>query len=183
MANEEKKVRGTETHEGFTVGLALVDALPVIFFGGSLTVIATALSGTGLTFALVVIGAVLVVLSGFCKVSWKMCLGLGIGDIQILNKMFVPAMATGFMITVSGVVVGTIKKVIKWNLVLASVLSAPVIICFLIGFTGMGLMSYYRKSNDKETFDHDAKKNWIAQITNGIAQGMFFLGILLAKFN
>ena len=45
----------------------------------------------------------------------------------------------------------------------------------------MGLMSFYKKSNDKETFDHDAKKNWIAQITNGVAQGMFFLGILLAK--
>ena len=181
MAIEENKKKGTETHEGFTVGLALVDALPVLFFAGSLAVIASSLAGTGITFALVVIGAALVVLSGLCKVSWKMCLGLGIGDIKILNKIFVPAMATGFMITVIGVIVGTVKKVIKWNLVLASVLSIPVILCFLIGFIGMGLMSFYKKSNDKETFDHDAKKNWIAQITNGVAQGMFFLGILLAK--
>ncbi|MBQ1451270.1 MAG: hypothetical protein IIZ22_01230, partial [Clostridia bacterium] len=63
-------------YEGFTVKLALVDALPVIFFSLSLILIATALSGSGLTFWVVLIGAILIALSGLCKVLWKLLLGL-----------------------------------------------------------------------------------------------------------
>lgn len=180
--NIQNKAENTvDEHEGFTVGLALVDALPVIFFSCSLIVIVTALAGTGATFWIVLIGALMIALAGLCKVAWKMCLGLGIGDIKILNKIFVPFMATGFMVALFGAIFGTIKHVIKWNVVLKSVITIPAIIFFILGFVGMGVMSFLRKSTDRESFNKDAKKNWIAQFVNGFAQGMMFLGILFAS--
>lgn len=180
--NIQNKAENTvDEHEGFTVGLALVDALPVIFFSCSLIVIVTALAGTSVTFWIVLIGALMIALAGLCKVAWKMCLGLGIGDIKILNKIFVPFMATGFMVALFGAIFGTIKHVIKWNVVLKSVITIPAIIFFILGFVGMGVMSFLRKSTDRESFNKDAKKNWIAQFVNGFAQGMMFLGILFAS--
>ena len=167
-----------ESHEGFTVGLALVDSLPVIFFIGS-----TAIIASGLGSPIFIIGAVLSALAGIGKVLWKLFLGLGLGDIKFLNKMFVPFQASGFLIMIAGVVVAAIKKTINWGSVGKSIISFPAILCFLAGIGGMGFMGYYRKKYDKETFNTDAKKNWIAQITNGVAQGMIFLGVLFSKLH
>lgn len=181
---EEEKVTAetqVDEHEGFTVGLALVDALPVIFFSASLVLIATALSGTGVTFWVVLIGAVLIALAGLCKVIWKLLLGLGVGDVKALNKLFVPFMASGFMISVVGAVIGTVAGVIKWKSVLGAVVSLPAIIFFVLGFLAMGLMGKMKSSTDRESFNKDAKKNWIAQFTNAFAQAMIFVGIFFAK--
>lgn len=167
-------------YEGFTVKLALVDALPVIFFSLSLILIATALSGTGLTFWVVLVGAVLIALSGLCKVLWKLLLGLKVGDVKILNKIFVPFMAGGFMITLIGVLIGTFTKVIKWGAVLHAVAALPQIIFFVLGFCGLFAMGYVKSTNKREEFNKDAKKNWIAQFVNAFAQCMIFLGILFA---
>ena len=169
-----------EEHEGFTVGLALVDAIPVIFFSLSMIIIATALAGSGIAFWVVLIGAILIVLSGLCKVLWKLFLGLKIGDIKILNKIFVPFMASGFMIAIVGAIVGTFTHAIKWGGVLKAIVSLPALIFFVLGFCGMGVMGYVKSTNKREEFNKDAKKNWIAQCVNGLAQGMLFLGILFA---
>lgn len=169
-----------EEHEGFTVGLALVDAIPVIFFSLSMIIIATALAGSGVTFWIVLIGAILIVLSGLCKVLWKLFLGLKVGDIKILNKIFVPFMASGFMIAIIGALVGTFTHVIKWGGVIHAIVSIPALIFFILGFCGMGVMSYVKKTNKRDEFNKDAKKNWIAQCVNGFSQCMLFLGILFA---
>ena len=50
--------------EGFTIGLALVDAIPVLSFGISMVIIATRFDS-----ALFMIGASLSVLAGCCKVA------------------------------------------------------------------------------------------------------------------
>ena len=50
-------------YEGFTLGLALVDAVPVLLFGGS-----SILLGIIFKSALFVIGACLIFLGGFLKV-------------------------------------------------------------------------------------------------------------------
>ncbi len=169
-----------EEHEGFTVGLALVDAIPVIFFSLSMVILATALAGSGITFWIVLVGAILIALSGLCKVLWKLFLGLKIGDIKILNKIFVPFMASGFMIAIVGAIVGTFTHVIKWGGVVRAIVSIPALIFFILGFAGMGVMGYVKSTNKREEFNKDAKKNWIAQFVNGFAQGMMFLGIFFA---
>ncbi|NLL62818.1 MAG: hypothetical protein GX241_01035 [Ruminococcaceae bacterium] len=168
-------------YEEFTVAMALVDALPVLFFAGSGIIVSTALAGTGHTFWIVLTGALLITLGGFCKVLWKLLLGLDKGDVKVFNKVFVPFMAGGFFITLAGVIFGTFKKTICWASALKSVTSIPAVFFFILGFIGMGFMILYRKKYDRETFRTDAKKNWIAQFTNLFAQGMIFLGFLFAK--
>ena len=79
--------------EGFTVGLALVDAIPVLSFGISMVIIASRFDSP-----LFLIGAALSVLAGCCKVAWKMVLGIAKKDLRWLNKPFVPMQATGFLL-------------------------------------------------------------------------------------
>lgn len=165
-----------ETHEGFTVSLALVDSLPVIFFIGTTLILAQALGSP-----IFAIGAVASALAGTGKVLWKLFLGLGLGDVKFLNKMFLPLQISGFMIMLVSVIIETIKKTINWASVAKAVFTVPAGLCFLAGIAAMGFMGWFRKKYDKATFNTDAKKNWIAQLTNAFAQGMIFLGILLAK--
>ncbi|MBO4446453.1 MAG: hypothetical protein IK036_04645 [Clostridia bacterium] len=167
-------------YEGFTVKLALVDSLPVIFFSLALILVATALSGTGLTFWVVLIGAIMIVISGLCKVLWKLLLGLKIGDVKILNKIFVPFMAGGFVITLVGVIIGTVTKAIKWSAILPAIASFPALVFFILGFCGLCGMGYVKSSNKRDDFNKDARKNWIAQFVNAFSQLMIFLGTLFA---
>jgi len=156
--------------EGFTVGLALVDAIPVLSFGISMVIIAGRFDSP-----LFMIGAVLSVLAGCCKVCWKLILGIWNKDIRLLNKPFVPMMAVGFGFIV-GSLIGGWKK-IRWAGVLASVLSFPSILFFLAWIGLMGFMGWYRKNRFK---NDDAHSNWTAQIVNAVGQTCLLLGILFA---
>ena len=76
--------------EGFTLGLALVDAIPVLSFGISMVIIAGRFDSP-----LFMIGAAFSVLAGCCKVAWKMILGITKKDLRWLNKPFVPVRKAG----------------------------------------------------------------------------------------
>ncbi len=167
-------------HEDFTVALALVDAIPVIFFSLSMIILATALSGSGIAFWIFLVGAILIAASGLCKVLWKLLLGLKVGDVKILNKAFVPCMAGGFMIAIIGAIIGTITGAIVWKGIIKAIISIPAIIFFIVGFCGMGVMGYVKSSQSREDFNKDAKKNWLAEFVNGFSQAMLFLGIFFA---
>lgn len=156
--------------EGFTIGLALVDAIPVLSFGISMVIIATRFQSS-----LFAIGAILSVLGGCCKVAWKMVLGIAKKDLRWLNRPFVPMMAGGFLLLLGSVLLNITK--IDWAGVGASIIGFPSILFYITWIGLMGVMSWYRKhkfSND------DAKANWTAQIINAIGQTCLLLGILLA---
>ena len=156
--------------EGFTVGLALVDAIPVLSFGISMVIIASRFDSP-----LFMIGAALSVLAGCCKVAWKLVLGIAKKDLRWLNKPFLPMQITGFLLMLISFVLGFRK--ISWGGVLAAVTGLPSILFFLAWIGLMGFMGWYRKhkfSND------DAKSNWTAQIINAIGQTCLLLGILFA---
>ena len=156
--------------EGFTLALALVDAIPVLSFGISMVIIASRFDSP-----LFMIGASLSVLAGCCKVAWKMVLGIVKKDLRWLNKPFVPMQATGFMLMLISFVIGFRK--INWGGMLGAVTSIPSILFFLAWIGLMGFMGWYRKhkfSND------DAHSNWTAQIVNAIGQTCLLLGILFA---
>lgn len=156
--------------EGFTVGLALVDAIPVLSFGISMVIIASRFHSP-----LFMIGAALSVLAGCCKVTWKLVLGIAKKDLRWLNKPFVPMQATGFLLMIISFIIGFGK--IDWAGVGAAILGVPSIVFFLAWIGLMGCMGWYRKnrfSND------DAHSNWTAQIINAIGQTCLLLGILFA---
>ena len=156
--------------EGFTVGLALVDAIPVLSFGISMVIIATRFPSP-----LFMIGAVLSVLGGCCKVAWKLVLGITKKDLRWLNKPFVPMMAGGFLLLILSLILGF--GAIDWAGVLAAVTSFPGILFFIAWIGLMGFMGWYRKNRFR---NDDAASNWTAQIVNAVGQTCLLLGILFA---
>ena len=156
--------------EGFTVALALVDAIPVLSFGISMVIIASRFDSP--TF---IIGAVLSVLAGCCKVCWKLILGIWKKDLRWLNKPFLPMQITGFGFII-GSLIGAWKR-IDWAGVVAAVLSFPSVLFFIAWIGLMGFMGWYRKNRFR---NEDAHSNWTAQIVNAVGQTCLLLGILLA---
>ena len=156
--------------EGFTVALALVDAIPVLSFGISMVIIAGRFDSPAF-----LIGAVLSVLAGCCKVSWKLVLGIWKKDLRWLNKPFVPMMAVGFGFIVGSLIGGW--KTISWSGVLSSVLSFPSVLFFAAWICLMGFMGWYRKNKFQ---NEDAHSNWTAQLVNAVGQTCLLPGILFA---
>jgi hypothetical protein len=157
--------------EGFTLGLALVDAIPVLSFGISMVIIASRFDSP-----LFMVGAALSVLAGCCKVAWKMVLGIGKKDLRWLNKPFVPMMASGFLLLLVSIIIGFGK--ISWAAVGAAIISFPSLLFFLLWVGLMGFMGWFRKHKFR---NDDAKSNWTAQIINAIGQTCLLLGILFAR--
>ena len=104
--------------EGFTLALALVDAIPVIAFGISMGII-----GSRFPHPLFIVGASLSILAGCCKVAWKLILGISKKDIRWLNKPFVPLQATGFLVMLISFILGFAR--IDWSGVLAGITGIP----------------------------------------------------------
>lgn len=156
--------------EGFTLGLALVDALPVLSFGISMVIIASRFQSP-----LFMTGAALSVLAGCCKVAWKLVLGIAKRDLRWLNKPFVPMQATGFLLMVISFILGFRK--IDWAGVLAAVTGLPSLLFFLAWLGLMGFMGWFRKNKFR---NDDAGSNWTAQIINAVGQTCLLLGILFA---
>ncbi len=156
--------------EGFTVALALVDAVPVLLFGASMILVAGKFGHP-----LFIAGAVISTLAGCCKVAWKLILGLWKKDLRWLNKPFVPMQAAGFLLMLVSFILGFGR--ISWGGVLTGICSFPALVFFL-GWLGlMGFMGWYRKNKFS---NQDARANWTAQIVNCLGQGCLLLGILLA---
>ena len=156
--------------EGFTLTLALVDAIPVLSFGISMVIIAGRFDSP-----LFMIGAGLSVLAGCCKVAWKLVLGIAKKDLRWLNKPFVPMQATGFLLMLISFIIGF--KKISWGGVLSAVTGLPSILFFIAWIGLMGFMVWFRKHKFK---NDDAKSNWTAQIINAVGQTCLLLGILFA---
>lgn len=156
--------------EGFTIGLALVDAIPVLSFGISMVIIASRFNSP-----LFMIGAALSVLAGCCKVAWKLVLGIAKKDLRWLNKPFLPMQITGFGFIIGSLLTSLGK--INWPSALKAVTSLPSILFFIIWIGLMGFMGWFRKHKFS---NEDAKSNWIAQIINAVGQTCLLLGVLFA---
>ena len=156
--------------EGFTLALALVDAIPVLSFGISMAIIAGRFDSP-----LFMIGAVLSVLAGCCKVAWKLVLGIAKKDLRRLNKPFLPMQITGFGF-IFGSMLTSFGK-IDWAAVASAVIRLPSLLFFLAWIGLMFFMGWYRKNKFR---NDDAHSNWTAQIVNAIGQTCLLLGILFA---
>ena len=156
--------------EGFTVALALVDAIPVLSFGISMVIIAGRFDSP-----LFMVGAALSVLAGCMKVAWKLVLGIKKKDLRWLNKPFVPMQASGFLLMLISFIIGFGR--ISWSAVGAALLSLPSLLFFAAWLVLMGVMVWFRKAKFQ---NDDAKSNWTAQIINAVGQTCLLLGILFA---
>lgn len=152
----------------FTLGLAIVDALPVLLFGGSMIMI-------GLLFGsvLFLIGAALCFWAGAAKVLWKIIVAARKKNIWWLFLQMRIAMPMGFALMLFAVILNL--KAISLTAVFAAIISMPSAIFFAVGALGMVLMGIFAAKLDSA----DVRSNWIEQLTNTAAQASFFVGILL----
>ena len=153
--------------QGFTPALALVDALPVLFFGASMVLVAK-----GFGSVLFGLGAAIITLAGCGKVLWKLILAVWQRNAAWLNRWFIPCQISGFLLVILAVVLNAGQ--IDWGGLAGRLGRFPSAVFFLLWFIGMGVMGWYRKHR----FDNSVKANWTAQIINTAAQGALLLGIL-----
>lgn len=165
-----KKVKMTRETipEGFTLTLALVDALPVLFFCASMMVIGRLFSSL-----LFLVGALLCFIAGAAKVLWKVIVVLKKKNIWFLFLQMRILMPIGFALMLISLIVN--RSAISFAGIGAAFMSMPSLIFFTIGILGMLLMMIFAVKLDSS----DVKANWIEQLTNGIAQAAFFIGLLL----
>ena len=152
-----------EIPSGFTLGLAFVDAIPVVFFCASAVLI-----GTRVQSILFWCGAALCILGGSGKVLWKILLAAIQKNISVLNRQMRYLMPAGFACMIIAVCMHPL--VLSWQ----SLMQMPSFLFFLIGILGMIGMTILGFT--KKTMD--VKANWMEQGINCIAQAAFFFGIL-----
>ncbi len=153
-------------YEKFSLGLALFDALPVIFFSTAMILIAM-----HFRVAAFIAGAICCTAAGLGKVCWKIIIAATGKDIWPLNKQLRILMPAGFALMIAGLVIGMDRKL--WQTLGVCVVSFPAVLLFGITVVGMVLMGIFAKKLDGTK----VKSNWIEQITNAIAQGCFLIGV------
>lgn len=161
------KITKETVPEGFSMKLALVDALPVIFFGGSMI-------ASGLIFksSLFIFGALLCLFAGAAKVLWKIIVVLKKKNIWWLFMQMRILMPVGMVIMIAAAVMS--RSSVDFSSLLSEALSFPPVIFFSAGIIGMILMTVFAFKLDGS----DVKANWIEQLTNGAAQACFFVGLM-----
>ena len=166
MSNKPQMTKYT-IPENFTLSLALVDALPVLFFGGSMILI-------GLLFGspLFLIGAALCFWAGAAKVLWKIIVVTKKKNIWWMFLQMRIVMPLGFVLMILAVILN--RTAIDLSAVFAAVISFPSVLFFAVGMTGMVLMGVFAAKLNSA----DVRSNWIEQLTNAIAQASVFTGIL-----
>lgn len=155
--------------EGFTLSMALLDCLPVLFFSVSAFCLAA-----GFPAVLFRAGIFCIILAGILKVSWKMVIALAGKNLPILSRQMRFLMPSGFLLCLLALVLH--RKDLSISAIVHHFLRLPGILFFLIGFAGMGLMVWFACTKDRL----DARSNWKEQAVNGIAQLCIMLGILLS---
>ena len=166
--SDKPKITKDTVPEDFTLSLALVDALPVLFFGGSM--ILTALLFKSRLF---LTGALLCFWAGAAKVLWKIVVVKKKKNIWWLFLQMRIVMPIGFALMLLSVILN--RKAIRFAAVLTAVTSFPSVIFFSLGILGMVLMGVFASRLDSS----DLRSNWIEQLTNTAAQAAIFAGILL----
>ena len=171
MKTEPKpKITKDTLPENFTLLLALTDSLPVIFFGASMLVI-----GRRFSSLLFMAGALLCLIGGTGKVLWKIIVVLkkkNVWPLFIQMRILMPA---GFLLMLTSLFANADK--LSFHTICQAVTSFPSVIFFATGLLGMVLMTVFAFVLDSA----DSRANWIEQLTNGVAQAAFFIGLLLLK--
>ena len=83
----------------FTVPMALMDFVPVFFFGVTAVLLLRDLYNKMFkgAYALLAAGSVNVFLAGFCKALWKLLYAANICDFVALEEMFMPVNSLGLL--------------------------------------------------------------------------------------
>ena len=125
----------------FTIPMALMDCVPVIFFGVTAVLLLCDLYNKMVkgAYALLAAGSVNVFLAGFCKALWKLLYAANICDFVALEEMFMPVNSLGLLF-VGLSLIGMLCQKKKVMLSVAPpvfVSSMPFIMMMVVGLGGL----------------------------------------------
>ncbi|MBE6923053.1 MAG: hypothetical protein E7465_07740 [Ruminococcaceae bacterium] len=126
----------------FTIPMALMDFVPVIFFGVTAVLLLGDLCNkmTKAAYALFAAGSVNVFLAGFCKALWKLLYAANICDFVALEEMFMPVNSIGLLFVGVSLIMMVCQKKKSVMLSAAPVAltsSMPFIMMMVVGLGGM----------------------------------------------
>ena len=150
--------------------MALMDALPVVFFG--VTAVFISLMFGSVLFC---IGAALCVLAGVGKVLWKLIKALGGKNIRLLFVQLRVLMPVGFALIIVSLFVDGADFSAVWK----NIIGFPCVIFFAAGCVGMIAMIVLAAVADPGS----ARANWIEQSVNAAAQLCFLLGVIIIWYS
>lgn len=191
----------------FSVPMALVDFIPVFFFGiASILLIKYFTKEMNKTqYALFSCGTINVFVAGFLKATYKLLYAANVCDFEALNKMFFPVQSIGFLLAGIGMISYILKNKIIYMLSVPPVFSGTFV---FVGFMCGGLLlldvalciiakrmkktwlivifiisficSLGMGYLSSKNFT-EAAMNWIAEGVNIVGQGALLAGVLLLK--
>jgi hypothetical protein len=190
----------------FTVPMALMDFVPVIFFGITAVLLLRDLYNKMFkgAYALLAAGSVNVFLAGFCKALWKLLYAANICDFVALEEMFMPVNSLGLLfvgLSLIGMLCWKRRDVILSAAPVAVTSSLPFIMMMVVGLgglcTGLSVLSAKMKkapvmilfilsfvcamamgymSSQDST---QAWVNWAEQSINTVSQACLMLGVIV----
>ena len=190
----------------FTIGMALVDYIPVICFAIGAVILMRDLYNkmSKGAFALFAAGSVNIAIAGALKATWKLLYAAGICNFEALNNMFFPTQSIGFLLAGLGLLIMIIQKKNKGEIrhystmgyvaimvtglalvdIVLCILSAKLkkkgtMVLFILSFICSMCMGYLSSSQDFT----EAIWNWIAEVINVVGQGALLLGVVMLHKN
>lgn len=191
----------------FSVSMALVDYIPVIFFAIAAVILQRDLYNkmSKGAFALFAAGTINVTCAGALKATWKLLYALGVCDFEALNAMFFPVQSIGFLLAGIGILamlthkqsksaaLAVVPPVFSGTFVFVGLMVAGLgimdaVLCILAGklkkpaliviFVLSFVCSLCMGYLSSQDFA-EASMNWIAEGVNVIGQGTLLLGVCL----
>ena len=166
-AIDGKKPSADDLPEGFTLALALVDAVPVALFCASAIVF-----GARAASPVFVAGAVLSFAGGAGKVCWKLLIAVARRNVAWLGKQMRYVMPVGFALMIAGAAINHAQVA---GLV-AALIRLPSLAFLLAWLACMCAMGYLAGHRDQT----DARSNWTEQLVNACGQAALLAALLLA---
>ena len=126
----------------FTIPMALMDFVPVAFFGVTAVLLLRDLYNKMFkgAYALFAAGSINVFMAGFCKALWKLLYAANICDFVVLEKMFMPVNSLGLLfvgLSLVGMLLWKRKSVTLSVAPVAFTSSMPFIMMMVVGLGGM----------------------------------------------
>lgn len=154
----------------FSLGLALLDFVPVVAFGASAVLV-------GLRFQspLFILGASLSLLAGILKAVWKLVYTVSGKDLVRMNKCFLPLQLSGWLIMIAAVVIDRTR--VNLSALVQNLLSVPQLLFFVLFILCVILLIIFRKTSFST---YSARANWIGEIINSVGMLSLLLGVLFS---
>lgn len=151
---------------GFTLSLALMDAVPVALFAASAIVAAGRIHSP-----LLLAGAVACLAAGAGKVAWKLAMALAHRDVPALSHQMRYLMPVGFLL----MLVGAVTSATDTLVLLRGLASVPSLVPLALWLVCTGLMAHFARHRDQL----DARSNWVEQGVNSVGQLALLVALVL----